>query len=430
MKKSTIVLLITTVIIFMMMIISVSVMIQWRKNAEKTDKQDSLFNYIEPLDGVEETVNDQTGDISISNNTSTQLKPLSFFVKPTMPRLPRLFPSTPLISTNSVIADLYKTSNGLFSIGFKLDDINVRSYFDLDSIDLEVAGQNCKYTCGIHRSNTQEYNTNTYGAGYTCQPNDEGNKESKYVYNGDKSVKKTYYTCIDDMTTSSAPARMLQMDEFKLPFKHTDGSFRIVRKYYEKMCNQNDPPAPATIGFGVNAPFLNVFYNYFKTKNFVLYLYEPTNIIIFNPNLNYIRGLSKETKVITPWAIDLAYPSIRTVQIASLQCNNITVQFETPIVFQLSLSVLPAVTFSKNNIELVTFFNDVFYQETSNEQIELQFMFSNTTSTLTKVFDPITDFKKSNTQNILGINFFQKMTTCFNDNTQQTTIPNISFINF
>ena len=53
---------------------------------------------------------------------------------------------------------------------------------------------------------------------------------------------------------------------------------------------------------------------------------------------------------------------------------------------------LPAVTFSKNNIELVKFFNDVFYQETSTEQIELQCMLSNTTITLTKVFDPITDF--------------------------------------
>jgi hypothetical protein len=233
------------------------------------------------------------------------------------------------------------------------------------------------------------------------------------------------------LATSSAPARMIQLDEFKLPFKHTDGEFSIIRNYYQKVCNQNDPPFPSTIGFGVKSPFLNVFYNHFKNKNFALYFQETSSIVIFNPNLNYIRGLSRENKVITPWSISPSSPAIRIVQIASLKCNQNTVEFDPPIVFQLSFSVLPAITISKTNLQLVKFFNDVFYQESTSSEnpLSIQFMFNNTTSILSKTIEPINDIKKS-TQNILGINFFKKMTTCFNDHTNNTVSPTITFINF
>ena len=123
MNKSILVLAINAVIIFVMMIISVGVMIKWRKNEAKAEIQNELFNYVEPLDGVEETAGDLTDDISTSE-TSIQLKPMSFYVKPKIPSLPRLFPSTPLITTNSTIADLHEESNGLFTILFKLDDEN------------------------------------------------------------------------------------------------------------------------------------------------------------------------------------------------------------------------------------------------------------------------------------------------------------------
>lgn len=367
------------------------------------------------------------GDIAVRANPLPSLpKPTSFHI-PTKyrPPVPKMYPSTPLITQGSGVAMLRELpGTAAYCMALEVDDAKVLLQMDVQSTLLQVPVVDASYTCGAHSSKRSLlYNPDTYGQGYACRPKDDGKqKKTTRQVVGPSSSYTRVYTCTD-ATESSAGKRLLRIGNDRIPV--SAHHLEVVSRYHEDACHIQTPPPPAILGLGVSSPFLEAVYTHFKARCFALYLHSSHTLFVANPDMAYVTG-RMHNAVHTPWFVDTN--GARAVHVKSFRFKKAsrshyeTFTFEPPLSFRLSTTHLPAITYDRTEPRL--------YGLNGHKDLDttdVAIAFRNSDKPLRKKMQPEGDIVQGN-ENILGIRFLRGMTTCINDTDQKHEKQTVTFL--